>query len=188
MCAGVRALTLSADAMFSGGPLPPTLEALEMCMDSTPLCAHIISVAILPQLQSLEIRLEFPPAEILEQLAQLRTLVVEQLPWKPAALPPSLRHFALHPCAAEYGEPVEFLVEALCALPELRLVTVTRRVAQHVRAALERTCRDKRVDFGTYKAPWHFQSWEGRAWTTGRIGGKSRGVWRCRTKLRLSYR
>ncbi|KAI0041142.1 hypothetical protein FA95DRAFT_768736 [Auriscalpium vulgare] len=179
MCPGPRVLVLTANYDY---PLPPTLEALEILADrahgclsrSHPLPAlrylclispswpgtldrHLNSTGILPHLQSLQIQGIFPPPEVLNQLAQLRTLVVSELPGQHVDLPPSLRYFGYHAWGASPDARSELAAGMLHALPGLQLVTVTRGVEQHVRIALERMCHDRAVDFGIYETPFHFQ-------------------------------
>ncbi|KAI0046766.1 hypothetical protein FA95DRAFT_1340343 [Auriscalpium vulgare] len=179
MCPGPRVLVLTANHDY---PLPPTLEALEilgdrahgclshshplpalryLCLMSPswpgPLDRHLISTGILPHLQSLHIRGIFPPPEILDQLAQLRTLVVSALSRKHVDLPRSLRYFGYHAWGVPPDARSELVVGMLRALPGLQLVTVTRDVERHVRIALERMCHDIGVDFGIYETPFHFQ-------------------------------
>ncbi|KAI0046735.1 hypothetical protein FA95DRAFT_1679551 [Auriscalpium vulgare] len=183
MCSGARVLILNDGYAH---PLPATVEALQILADDpqhclplaqplpalrsltvicpawsdTVLCGHLTSAGILPQLRTLQISGAFPPAEILAQLGQLRTFVVDELPKAPPiALPAPLRHFGYHIWAAEPGVLVlaELVVNPLRALPDLQLVTVTRRIEQHVRAALEGMCRDRGVDFGVYALPSSFQ-------------------------------
>ncbi|KAI0046738.1 hypothetical protein FA95DRAFT_1606633 [Auriscalpium vulgare] len=105
------------------------------------------------QLQSLHIWGGFLPQGILVQLVLLRTLAVEELPIGPVTLPRSLRHFGYLSWVEALGASAELAVDPLRALRDLLLVTVTRIVAQHVRAALETMCRNKHVDFGTYAYP-----------------------------------
>ncbi|KAI0039608.1 hypothetical protein FA95DRAFT_1612438 [Auriscalpium vulgare] len=180
----VRVLTLRAAHVDS--PLPPTIEALkihghnagECLLRSTPLpalrylsviaplwsdtaiCPQLISTGILPQLESLQVKGRFPPPQTLEQLVRLRTLVVDQLPEEPTKLLPSLRHFGYHSwtqyLSGQRAEHAKLAVDLISELPELRLVTATRDVAQDVRAALEGMCREEGVEFGTYAMPNHF--------------------------------
>ncbi|KAI0046737.1 hypothetical protein FA95DRAFT_1606632 [Auriscalpium vulgare] len=176
ICPGARVLILSIDYEH---PLPPTVVALEIFADSVHGCfshpqplpalrylclvstwwpaTHLLSTGILPQLQSLQVEGEFPPPEILEQLAQLRILVVNDLPIEPVTLPPSLRRLGYHTWGPKPGVRADLAVDPLRALPELRLVTVTRFVADHVRAALAQMCRDKCVDFASYATHYQFQ-------------------------------
>ncbi|KAI0046736.1 hypothetical protein FA95DRAFT_1606631 [Auriscalpium vulgare] len=180
---GARVLVLNGGYAH---PLPTTIEALQILADDpqhylplaqplpalryltlghpswsdTVLCGHLTSVGAFPQLRTLQISGAFPPADILAQLGQLRTLVVDELPKAPPiALPALLRHFGYHIWAAEPGVLVlaELVVDPLRALPDLQLVTVTRRIEQHVWAALEGMCRDRGVDFGVYAAPISFR-------------------------------
>ncbi|KAI0050073.1 hypothetical protein FA95DRAFT_1555984 [Auriscalpium vulgare] len=193
MCPGARVLVFQA---LYQHPLPPTVEALEiyageflalskpilpllrhLCL-MTPLWSdkelgeHLISAGFLPQLQSLQLRSlnfesVFPPSEILEQLTQLKSLVVSTLPEQHITLPASLRHVGFHDLGyrgSGVSVRAELAVDPLRALPELRLVTVTRSVEQHVRAALEGMCRDKGVDFGTYESADCFQKPQNIDW------------------------
>ncbi|KAI0037796.1 hypothetical protein FA95DRAFT_1613876 [Auriscalpium vulgare] len=163
-------------------PLPAASEALEILADCTPFCLsharplpvlrylclihpywedkalqeHIISTGLLPQLQSLQIKGEFPPTEVLEHLVQLRTLVVDHLPVNSVTLLPSLRHVGYH-TRGELAETTELAVDPLRSLPELQRVTATRCGNAHVLAALEAMCRARGVDFGVYEAPEHVQ-------------------------------
>ncbi|KAI0051929.1 hypothetical protein FA95DRAFT_107249 [Auriscalpium vulgare] len=165
-------------------PLPPTAESLEILASRPHLCltlSHplpalrhlclvlpcwsdedfhqtLISASFLSQLQSLSIRGDIPPAEMLEQLVQLKTLIVGELPRKPVSFPSSLRHFGYHAWVmAMDAVSTELAIDPLRALPELQLVTVTREFEPHVRAALEKMCRDKGLGFETYET---FQCFE----------------------------
>ncbi|KAI0041452.1 hypothetical protein FA95DRAFT_1565365, partial [Auriscalpium vulgare] len=179
MCQGVRVLA------FSSGydhPLPPTVEVLEIYEDSaygclsrshplpalrylrlitlswpSTLSRHLISTGILPQLQSLPIKGTFPPAEVLDHLTQLKTLVVRKLPKQSINLPPTLQYFGYHTWGVSSDTRAELAVIPLRALPGLQLVTVTRFVERDVRTALEAMCRDIGVEFGTYESPHDFQ-------------------------------
>ncbi|KAI0041448.1 hypothetical protein FA95DRAFT_1611009 [Auriscalpium vulgare] len=175
MFPGARLLVFSAG---HGAPLPPTVESLEIvaahasdCLTlSHPLPSlrhlclviprwsdealrqHLVSASCLPQRQSLSIRGDIPPAEMLEQLVQLKTLIVGELPRKPVSFPSSLRHFGYHAWVrAMKAVSMELAIDPLLALPELQLVTVTREFEPHVRAALEKMCRDKGLGFGTFE-------------------------------------
>ncbi|KAI0043382.1 hypothetical protein FA95DRAFT_405517 [Auriscalpium vulgare] len=178
MWPGARMLKFNA---YYNHPLPPTVEALEIygegalnCLShSHPLPAlrylclitpwwqgtlakHLISTGILPQLQSLRIKDDFPPPEVLKQLTQLRTLIVSP-PTKPITLPPSLRHVGYHLWVALMPRVrAKLVVDPLRMLPELKLVTVEGLPRQHVRA-LEGMCREKCVDFVTYAEPVCFE-------------------------------
>ncbi|KAI0051939.1 hypothetical protein FA95DRAFT_1675484 [Auriscalpium vulgare] len=182
MFPSARVLILRA-AGYSDYLLPPTLEALEihagsarrclplsmplpalryLCLvrpkwSDNALCEHLISTSILPQIQSLQIRGQFPPQGILEQLIQLKTLVVETLPEQNVKLPRLLRHVGYHTVEASPDVRAELAVNPLRMLLELQLVTVTRSVEQHVRAALEGMCHDKDIDFASYETPYFFQ-------------------------------
>ncbi|KAI0041450.1 hypothetical protein FA95DRAFT_1611010 [Auriscalpium vulgare] len=179
MCSSARMIVVD-DSIAA---LPPTIEALEMsagnarrCLShSQPLPAlrylclirpswtstlsrHLTSAGILPQLQSLQIRGDFPPQKLLSQLTQLKTLVVYGLPVRHVTLPTSLRHVGYHAWGdAPPGASAELAVDPLRALPELQLVTVTRYVERHVQAALGTMCRDRSVDFARYQTPYAFQ-------------------------------
>ncbi|KAI0051941.1 hypothetical protein FA95DRAFT_1602184 [Auriscalpium vulgare] len=189
MCSGARVLLLRAG--YSNCPLPPTVEALEIRADSLgqclwlsnplpalrhlclmhpmwtdeALCEYLISTGILPQLQSLQIKgYSFPPMKILEQLVQLKTLIVNELPGEHVTLPPTLRHIGYHTWGSPPGMRTELAVDPLRALPDLQLVTVTLYTGQHVRAALAEMCRDTGVDFGTYAQPQYFQQPQNFDW------------------------
>ncbi|KAI0039421.1 hypothetical protein FA95DRAFT_1655005 [Auriscalpium vulgare] len=180
MFRGVRVLLNRAGYEF---PLSPTVEAIEVlavtardflalsqpmpalrhiCFivpilwPSTAVCAHLVSTGVLAQLHSVQIRGEFPPAEILAELAELRTLVVDELPRTPVALPRGLQHVGYQASRDEL--PGACAVAPLRALPALRLVTVTRRVERQVRAALEGLCWDKGIEFGVYPGPEYVQA------------------------------
>ncbi|KAI0046750.1 hypothetical protein FA95DRAFT_1606642 [Auriscalpium vulgare] len=175
MFPGARVLGFRTDYEH---PLPPTVNALEINAHSAhqylshlhplpALCSlclitpwwpggtlgnHLISSGVLPQLRYLEIQGLFPPQEILEQLFQLKTLVVSMLPEQHVALPPSLQHVGYHIDYLSCGvaPAAEIVVNPLRVLSELRLVTVTRELKNRVQAALETMCRDRGVDFGIY--------------------------------------
>ncbi|KAI0041439.1 hypothetical protein FA95DRAFT_1611004 [Auriscalpium vulgare] len=161
-------LAINARSCFSLSEPLPALRHLCLILprwSDKALCERFISADILPQLQSLQIKGVFPPAEILDQLAQLTTLVVGELPGQRVLLPPSLRHVGYHPWGAAPGGHAEFLVDPLRALPRLQFVSVTHGVEEHVHAALEGMCRHRGVDFGTYETPDCFQvGWPGQ-WT-----------------------
>ncbi|KAI0051936.1 hypothetical protein FA95DRAFT_1602180 [Auriscalpium vulgare] len=160
----VEALEIPADSLRQCLSLSEPLPALRHLSLLLPdwsdkaLCEHLNYPGLLQQLQSLQIKGNFPPEEILKPLVQLRTLIVEELPRKPVTLPPSLRHIGYHAWwNAAPGALAELAVDPLRALPELQLVTVTRAVKPHVRLALEEMCRENGVHLGTYEMPFFFR-------------------------------
>ncbi|KAI0041759.1 hypothetical protein FA95DRAFT_1565033, partial [Auriscalpium vulgare] len=110
---------------------------------------------ILRGIHTLRVEGVFPPQDVLERIGQLKSLVFELLPKEDFVLPQSLRHVGYHPWDAEVVV-ASHAVAALCALADLKLVTATRFARPKHLVALEEVCRDRGVEFETYRTPHHF--------------------------------
>ncbi|KAI0043015.1 hypothetical protein FA95DRAFT_1575385 [Auriscalpium vulgare] len=115
----------------------------------------------LPALRDLELVLvgPLPPAEVVEQLEQLESLVFDELPTEDVSLPKTLRHVGYHGSwtGGLPHDDASFLVAALRALDELKLVTVARSgLSAWVQAPLMDACRELHVEFVTFETLAHF--------------------------------
>ncbi|KAI0047062.1 hypothetical protein FA95DRAFT_1559496 [Auriscalpium vulgare] len=110
-------------------------------------------------LRSLTAWMVVPSNDTLEQLTALESLVINKLPSEPLVFPRTLRHFGFH-AQQDYGgfqsygmaRSLRELAASLSesALPELRLVTVTRCSEQYVRHALEEASTARGTEFVEY--------------------------------------
>ncbi|KAI0038196.1 hypothetical protein FA95DRAFT_1613564 [Auriscalpium vulgare] len=115
---------------------------------------------LLRGIHTLRIMGSFPPQDVLERIARLESLVFDQLPEEDVVFPRSLRHAGYHPRETSSGSEgvkvASYVVAGLRALPDLKLVTATRFAQPAQLAALEEVCRDRGVEFQTYRTPHHF--------------------------------
>ncbi|KAI0058404.1 hypothetical protein BV25DRAFT_1840971 [Artomyces pyxidatus] len=101
-----------------------------------------------------------PARNVLEQLTSLEEFILQDLPSKPLVLPPSVRHVGLHPelrhpVASRLDSPdgMDYLFDALSALPRLSLVSATRFANAEMLKFLESRCHEIGVDFIAYENP-----------------------------------
>ncbi|KAI0038067.1 hypothetical protein FA95DRAFT_1298106 [Auriscalpium vulgare] len=136
----------------------PALRDLELFGTEFP-SDHLCASDLLPQLRTLVVHGPLPPAEVLEQLKQLESLVFNDLPVHNVSLPRTLRHVGYH-CPSAPGpstKDASFLVAALHGLDDIELVTVTRlNLLAKTQAVLREACRDMDVEFVTYQTSFHF--------------------------------
>ncbi|KAI0049162.1 hypothetical protein FA95DRAFT_1604690 [Auriscalpium vulgare] len=115
---------------------------------------------LLRGIHTLRIMGSFPPQDVLERIARLESLVFDKLPEEDVVLPRSLRHAGYHPqCKSPGPERVKvasYVVAGLRALADLKLVSSTRLAQPAQLAALEEVCRDRGVEFQTYRTHYHF--------------------------------
>ncbi|KAI0041776.1 hypothetical protein FA95DRAFT_652638 [Auriscalpium vulgare] len=130
----------------------PALRTLELRYLSR-TDQHLLASGVLPQIRSLTVWGLPPSQDVLGQLAQLESLVFGELPVK-FSLPKTLRHVGFYPHIRDRWPPVvedfDVFLQALCALENLHLITCTRRSSAVLREALDRQCRDRRVDIVVY--------------------------------------
>ncbi|KAI0041637.1 hypothetical protein FA95DRAFT_1610854 [Auriscalpium vulgare] len=96
-----------------------------------------------------------PPAEILEELVQLRHFVFNSLPEADVSLPATLQNVGYHPSRpyVERDMYVRFVVAALGASANVHLVTATRTASPDQLAALDIACRDRDIEFVVCETP-----------------------------------
>ncbi|KAI0038579.1 hypothetical protein FA95DRAFT_1613271 [Auriscalpium vulgare] len=139
-------------------PALRALELLDIKWTDTAQCTALVAPGVLPQLRTLSVLggPYAPPREFTDALAGLETLILSTLPEKACVLPPGLWHLGYHSHDLGRTDQVagaQLLLNAARALPNLRLVTVTRQSSVEVLEAFEGVCLDCGVDFAVYERP-----------------------------------
>ncbi|KAI0038241.1 hypothetical protein FA95DRAFT_1277381 [Auriscalpium vulgare] len=136
------------------------LEFNEPHWSSTEWPPILRASGLLPKLRTLVLTGPLPPNDILEQLEQLDSLVINALPDGAVSLPKSLRHIGYHHHIDVWTyspNDASFLLAALRALRRLELVTVTRKkLPVETLAEIGDVCRELDVELVTFETPEHF--------------------------------
>ncbi|KAI0047104.1 hypothetical protein FA95DRAFT_1572740 [Auriscalpium vulgare] len=126
------------------------IEVLRVNWDN-PDCARVFSrTSALENLTSLIVDGALPPKEIMDRCVRLETLVFAVRPTGAVVLPRTLHHLGYHAVRKDKGTPLHYLLDAIQALPVLRLVTATRTMSTTDLTDLTHRCEEIRVDLGLY--------------------------------------
>ncbi|KAI0049109.1 hypothetical protein FA95DRAFT_1604641 [Auriscalpium vulgare] len=156
--ASVQSLCVSVDNL-GWIPAPENgvlaLRGLELTHPRWPDTAWaqpLIATGILPHLRTLTLwDTSFPPPEVLAALSRLESLALSHPPMQDVALPRSLRHVGYHGWKAVSEIEVAFMVAAFRALPDLQLVTLTRRAGVALRESLAVMCNEYGAELVLYE-------------------------------------
>ncbi|KAI0043016.1 hypothetical protein FA95DRAFT_1563754 [Auriscalpium vulgare] len=137
----------------------PALRDLELgaitSRSYTELLPTLCASGLLPRLRTLVLDGPLPPAEVLDQLEQLESLIFQELPNEDVIFPKTLRHIGCHYSCDPEPERASFLVAALRSLDGLQLVTVAG-LFRRTRAVLMDACRELDVECVTLETSEHF--------------------------------
>ncbi|KAI0042173.1 hypothetical protein FA95DRAFT_610938 [Auriscalpium vulgare] len=152
----VQALTLHSSNIADLSPKVPLpalhdLTLLHPFWTNPVHSEHLRAVGVLSQIRILQLRGAFPPQDVIDDLEQLEGLIIDGPPAQTVSLPKSLHHFGYH-SDRDTRADTGIVTAALCGLPNLQRVTVTRQGHPDMRSALEEMCRSCGADFEMYES------------------------------------